>query len=140
MSTSLTQSDPTGLATRAPNRRHFLESLLLVLGTISCSRGKALLPAEAEVDGERICVSLRVLQSLAEKHHQVGGPEPEEVLSVAGMNWPEAFVCDPSGHDVILLGAKVPERSPLHLDDLTVNLRNVWGRSQAPFCSLDPRK
>jgi hypothetical protein len=77
---------------------------------------------------------------MTERSGQAHEAVPNAVASLAGMSWVEGYICDPNGQDVILTGRKIPARAKLQLDDLVVNLRNVWGRGEAPYCSLDPRK
>ena len=83
---------------------------------------------------EKICLSLRVLSSEATKKSL-----SKEVMSLAGIGWLEGFVIDPNNHDIILVGRYVPNWPTLYLDDLVVNMRNVWHRESYPYCSLDPR-
>ena len=96
-------------------------------------------PVESEIDHpsmawERICLSMRVLSMEARKE-----PLRKEVESLAGIGWLEGFVIDPDNRDVILIGRRTPKRPTLHMDDLVVNMRNVWNREPDPYCSLDPR-
>ncbi|OHB56976.1 MAG: hypothetical protein A2173_09260 [Planctomycetes bacterium RBG_13_44_8b] len=83
---------------------------------------------------EKICLSLRVLSVEAEKK-----PLSDGVMTLAGIGWLEGFVIDPNNHDIILIGRFVPNWPTLYLDDLVVNMRNVWHRESYPYCSLDPR-
>ncbi|OHB67577.1 MAG: hypothetical protein A2Y77_09995 [Planctomycetes bacterium RBG_13_62_9] len=94
-------------------------------------------PALAE--GDRICLSLRVLASEAQADSRLDRPLRAEVETLAGMNWVEGFVVDRDNKDVILIGRCDPDRPPLYLDDLAVNIRNVWNAGAYPYCSLDPR-
>ena len=83
---------------------------------------------------EKICLSLHVLSIEAGKK-----PLSNEVMTLAGIGWLEGFVIDPNNHDIILIGRFVPNWPTLYLDDLVVNMRNVWHRESYPYCSLDPR-
>jgi len=66
-------------------------------------------------------------------------PLRKEVENLAGIGWLEGFVVDPDNRDVILIGRPMPNWPTLHIDDLVVNMRNVWNRKDHPYCSLDPR-
>lgn len=90
-------------------------------------------------EGEQICLSLKVLAREAEADLHSGGPLREEVETLAGINWVEGFVVDQKNNDVILVGRACPDRPPLYLDDLVVNIRNVWKSNEYSYCSLDPR-
>jgi hypothetical protein len=95
------------------------------------------LPAGAE----RICLSLRSLAQQVEAARLAGQPLPAECDTLAGLNYLEGYVLDErQGGDVVLVGLRWTNRPPLYLDDLLVNLRNVWQGKVAPYCSLDPRK
>lgn len=83
---------------------------------------------------ERICLSMRVLSVEAKKV-----PLRKEVESLGGIGWLEGFVVDSDNRDVILIGRRAPNWPALHMDDLVVNMRNVWNREPHPYCSLDPR-
>ena len=83
---------------------------------------------------QRICLSMRILALEAQKD-----PGNKEVRSLAGIGWLEGFVIDPDNRDVILIGRRTPKWPTLHMDDLVVNMRNVWNRQPDPYCSLDPR-
>ena len=62
-----------------------------------------------------------------------------EAADLLGIGWLDGFVIDPATNDIILVGRRVPGWPSLHLDDLVVNLRNVWKSETEPYCSLDPR-
>lgn len=86
------------------------------------------------VSGERVCLSLRVLAIEAAKNSH-----REEVATLAGIGWLEGFAVDPQNHDLILFGLRSSKWPSLHLDDLVVNIRNIWNGDTFPYCSLDPR-
>jgi hypothetical protein len=83
---------------------------------------------------EKICLSLRVLSSEAAKK-----PLSNKAMTLAGIGWLEGFVIDSNNHDIILIGRYAPNWPTLHIDDLVVNMRNVWHGESYPYCSLDPR-
>jgi hypothetical protein len=51
----------------------------------------------------------------------------------------EGFVLDAENTDIILIGRKSGPGHSLHVDDLVVNMRNIWSEGDPPSCSLDPR-
>jgi len=83
---------------------------------------------------ERVCLSLKVLSALVKDH-----TSDIMIETLAGISWVEGYVIDEKNNDVILFGRSIPDRQPLHLDDLVVNLRNVWNHDEQPYCSLDPQ-
>lgn len=117
---------------------HVLATSLLLLASLPCSSVAAQLVASQtdhpSIAQERICLSMRVLSVEAKKV-----PLRKEVESLAGIGWLEGFVVDPDNRDVILIGRRAPNWPALHMDDLVVNMRNVWNREPHPYCSLDPR-
>lgn len=109
----------------------FIGCSVCVGGTSSQIESAVLHPSESE---DLICLSLRVLDIEAEKN-----PLRKEVETLGGIGWLEGFVVDPENQDVILIGRSSPKWPTLHLDDLVVNMRNVWYEKPHPYCSLDPR-
>jgi hypothetical protein len=95
---------------------------------------EAALPAHPSKVEDRMCLSLRAVALEAQK-----GPLSQEANRMAGIGWLEGYVLDPENQDVILIGRRAPQWPSLHLDDLAVNLRNVWEQGAQPYCSLDPR-
>jgi len=93
----------------------------------------ALVPHPSTVE-DRLCLSLRVLSLEAQKRSV-----SSEANHMAGIGWFEGYVVDPDSQDVILIGRSASQWPSLHLDDLVVNLRNVWEQRVQPYCSLDPR-
>jgi len=67
-------------------------------------------------------------------------PVRPEIATLAGVGRLEGFVVDPDNSDVILVGWRSENWPSLLLDDLAVNIRNVWNHEQQPYCSLDPRQ
>lgn len=112
-------------------------SLLLLLEPLECSNvyaqdieSQSIHPSNTQ---EQICLSLRVLALEANKV-----PLRREIEDLAGIGWLEGFVVDPDNRDVILIGRPAPKWPTLHMDDLVVNLRNIWKGEPYPYCSLDP--
>jgi hypothetical protein len=130
---------------------HLLSSgLLLVLAGawgLSCNGGSTTANDQASTtsppsfrEGERICLSLRVLQERAEAALASRRSLDERLENLAGIGWLEGFAVDTETSDVILIGLYSQKRPTLHLDDLVVNLRNVVTREVEPYCSLDPQE
>jgi hypothetical protein len=94
---------------------------------------------ESHETEEQICLSLRVLAREAETDLVSGRPLRKEVESLAGISWLEGFVVDLESPDIILIGQCCEKRPLLHLDDLVVNMRNIWSSNVYPYCSLDPQ-
>ncbi len=89
----------------------------------------------------RMCLSLRAVANLAQEATKRNQPLPAECDRLGGLNFPEGFLLDNrNGPDVVLVGLRWTNRPPLFLDDLVVNIRNVWQSNSSPFCSLDPQK
>ena len=88
-------------------------------------------PARA---GNRICLSLRVLEAASRSD-----PQKIDVMQLAGIGWLEGYVIDPENRDIILIGRRHPRWPYIHLDDLVANMKNVWADNPDPYCSLDPR-
>lgn len=112
-------------------------SFILVISLASFTTA-AIQPIESEIGHpsktqERICLSLRVLSIEAKKI-----PLRKEVENLAGIGWLEGFVVDPDNRDVILIGRLTPKWPALRMDDLVVNMRNIWKKEPYPYCSLDP--
>jgi hypothetical protein len=66
-------------------------------------------------------------------------PLRKEVETLGGIGWLEGLVIDLDNRDVILFGPYTSKWPTLHLDDLVVNMRNIWYEKPHPYCSLDPR-
>ncbi len=109
--------------------------LLMTVGSMSATAQAAVLmtgqPPRTE---ERICLSLKILMMEAKKD-----PVKQEVKNLAGIGWLEGFVVDSDNRDIILIGRQTLNSPTLHIDDLVVNMRNVWNNESYPYCSLDPR-
>lgn len=117
---------------------YLLTGFLVLLTSLGCISAVAQ-AIESQTDHpstahERICLSMRVLANEAKKE-----PLHKEVESLAFIGWLEGFVVDPDNRDVVLIGRRTPKWATLHIDDLVVNMRNVWNREAHPYCSLDPR-
>lgn len=92
-------------------------------------------------------LSMRVLQEklrLSKKRKSY----PKEVFELAKINRILGFVIDKENKDVILIGQVVNSIPPIHVEDLSVALRNAWlkytkrkGNTiiySSPGCSIDP--
>ncbi len=92
-------------------------------------------------------VSLRMLQQKARDCAEKGNC-PKEIMNLCGLKRLHGFIIDSIGQDVVLLGQVRLKAPALHLDDMTVALRSVWGRYDStvgniqyhtpPGCSIDP--
>jgi len=82
---------------------------------------------------ETICLSMNRLISLAKKNSK----DPM-VKNLAYINFLEGYVLDTNNQDIILIGKSITGRPSITLDDLVINIRNVWNNMEAPYCSLDP--
>jgi len=87
--------------------------------------------------GQQVCLSLRALA--VARDQDSNRPPRDECLNLGGIGWLEAYVVDVDNADVILVGRSSPGWPTLCLDDLAVNIRNVWDEQPYPHCSLDPR-
>ncbi len=94
-------------------------------------------PAGAPAE-ERVYLSLRVLAKRAESFQDWKFPFPAEVANLGGISWPEGYIIDAPNRDILLVGRRRGKRSPLHLDDLAVCIRNALSDDVHPHCSLDP--
>ena len=117
---------------------YLLTGFMVLLTSLGCISAVAK-AIESQTDHpstahERICLSMRVLANEAKKE-----PLHKEVESLAFIGWLEGFVIDPDNRDVVLIGRRMPKWPTLDIDDLAVNMRNVWNREAHPYCSLDPR-
>ncbi len=117
---------------------YLFTGFLILLISFGCPRAVAQAIGSQDdpfsTERERICLSMRVLGNEAKKE-----PLPQEVERLASIGWLEGFVVDPDHRDVVLIGRRALKRPALHMDDLVVNMRNVWNREADPYCSLDPR-
>lgn len=76
------------------------------------------------------------------------GSATEQAKSLCGITSLRGYIPDPASKDIVLLGVVDPHLPPLHLDDLVVALRSVWGVYDRivgrvryisdPGCSIDP--
>jgi hypothetical protein len=83
----------------------------------------------------RRCLSMRVLaeQAMSDPHNGL-------VRTLAGIGWLEGYIIDETNHDIILVGRTSKNWPSLSLDDLVVNIRNVWNQDTFPVVSLDPQR
>ena len=76
------------------------------------------------------------------------GGESTDAEALCGVTNVLGYIIDPASRDVVLIGKVDPNAPALHIDDLAVAMRNVWGvynkvqgrirYSAAPGCSIDP--
>jgi len=139
MNNTLQLMDKTHIEIRCVSAMTFILAVnLLLLVQLRCdgaytqaTESQRIHPSMVE---DRVCLSLRVMAKEAVKI-----PLRKEVENLAGIGWLEGFVIDPDNHDVILIGKSTTNWPTLHIDDLVVNIRNVWNRESYPYCSLDPQ-
>ncbi len=124
-----------------PGSRNFMWRVLTACVIVLVSHGwmSSSLAVETQTQHasstyQRACLSMRVLAQESKKK-----PLHKNVENLASMGWFEGFVVDEENRDIILVGRRTPKWQSLHLDDLVVNVRNVWNREAFPYCSLDPR-
>ena len=96
-------------------------------------------PRPGERAAPRVCLSLSALAREARACRAAGRALPADLANLGGISALEGLVADGENADVILVGRQVPGRPTLTLDDLVVNLRNVWGSQGPPCCSLQPQ-
>lgn len=96
-------------------------------------------PAPPARTGQRLCLSLGVLASMAQQAAQHAEPIDKRILDLGGINWVERFDFDPELKDLILVGQADPARPAMSLDDLTTAMRCAFVPGAGPpCCSLDP--
>lgn len=98
-------------------------------------------------------ISLKRLQQAIVESRQTGGPLPDEITLLAGLQRVEYLFVDEDNHDLILAGPAEPWKlaedgsivgtisggASLYLDDLVVALRSVESaRREGISCSIEP--
>ncbi len=81
---------------------------------------------------QHVGISMRVLAQKAYKSSSVRN-------SLCGVSKIEGFTVDGDNNDIIIIGQRSSSHPKYHLDDLVVNLRTIWDKTEALYCSLDPR-
>lgn len=94
----------------------------------------------SEDNGDFFCLSLGVLSRNIRFAISEDKTMDQDLLNLCGINYLEGYIIDPKNKDIILLGKRNPNRPNLHLDDLIVNVCNIWNGDVPPYCSLDPRE
>lgn len=89
---------------------------------------------------ERIFISLRSLAGRVQKQMSENNAPDNSCRYLSGLAYPEGYIVDSDQNDIILFGLTYPNRPPLRLDDLVVNMRQMASGGQHPYCSLEPRK
>ncbi|MBI4662811.1 MAG: DUF1598 domain-containing protein [Verrucomicrobia bacterium] len=125
------------------NRRTFLRAAaalaLAAAGKQCVNAGAEVVDAEPRsITSERICLSLRTLFTMVSDQQRAGRSVTETAAWLGGLERVDGYLLHEQHRDVILFGRKAPFQQCLHLDDLAVNIANVWGGQPAPYCSLDP--
>jgi len=82
--------------------------------------------------GKHVAVSMRALA-------QRSSGSSSARNSLCGISRIEGFVVDGDSQDIIIIGQRSSRYPQYHLDDLVVNIRTIWDKSEALYCSLDPR-
>ena len=130
---------------RVFRNRNYLGLLLLAwlvpaaLSWAQALAGAPPAPRPGERTGPRVCLSLSALAREANACRAARRTLPADLANLGGISWLEGLLADSESADVILVGRQVPKRPTLTLDDLVVNLRNVWNSQGPPSCSLDPQ-
>jgi hypothetical protein len=87
---------------------------------------------------KRVTATDYVAYSLrAAEAHLKAGDHDESISNLAGITSLAGMVIDTAGHDVILVGRREPNISPLRLDDLVVGMRALINYNEWPLVSLD---
>jgi hypothetical protein len=118
-------------------RREALAALAALAGAATlraADSGRSDLPDGAQ----RVCLSLRVLETRAEPDGLASARPPAEAATLAGIGRLEGYYVDRTGPGDLVLFGQRSARPSLHLDDLIVNLLNVSRNDTYPRCSLDP--
>ncbi len=89
--------------------------------------------------GKHIAVSLRVLAEKASKSLDGGWPIDKKLINLCSISRLEGYALEKDNNDVILIGRKEGREPSCQLDDLIVNIRNLYGQKAAPYCSLEPQ-
>lgn len=132
---------PTSLSRTGRNRCVSVARFLIAIVAIPVAMVLSISSSAADEDAgsERICVSLRALTSKVSELQRAGQVIPPEIATLSGLGYLEGYASDAEGRDILLWGIRGKSIPSLHLDDLVVNLRNVWQHQPFPYCSLDPR-
>ncbi len=138
--------DPSGLV-RSATVEETTELRNLLRGALDAPRG------EMAESTEMRMISLKGLQQAIVESRQTGGPLPDEIALLAGLQRVEYVFIDEANSDVILAGPAEPwkladdgsivgaisGRAMLHLDDLVVAMRSVESaRREGISCSIEP--
>lgn len=113
----------------------FVALLVLFPPRIFCQSG-----ITPEDNGNFFCLSLGVLSRNIRSDISGEKPMDQDLLNLCGINYLEGYIVDPENKDIILFGKRNPDRPKLFLDDIIVNIRNIWNGDVPPYCSLDPRE
>lgn len=89
--------------------------------------------------GKHYALSMRVLGQKSLKCLSSRSRMNSILAHLGKINLFEGFVLDSENADILLIGKKTGRGHLLHVDDLAVNLRNIWSEDAPPSCSLDPR-
>ena len=111
-----------------------------LLGMISCVQAVAG-EEDPSYEGDHIAMSLRVLSRKATEYLPPRASLPRALATLCGITRFEGFLVDEGNQDIILVGQPDGGGSSLHLDELVVGMRSLWGSgTEAVVCSLDPRR
>lgn len=88
--------------------------------------------------GKHYALSMRVLGQKSLEYLSSGSRMNSKLVHLANINIFEGFVLDAENADIILIGQKSGRGHSFHVDDLVVNMRNIWSEDAPPSCSLDP--
>ena len=89
--------------------------------------------------GKHYALSMRVLGQKCREHLSNRSRMSSQLAYLGNIKLFEGFVLDAENADILLIGRKSGRGQSLHVDDLVVNLRNIWSEDAPPSCSLDPR-
>jgi len=88
--------------------------------------------------GTHYALSMRVLGQKSLEYLSSGSRMNSKLANLGNINVFEGFILDAENADLVLIGQKSGRGHSLHVDDLVVNLRNIWSEDAPPSCSLDP--
>jgi len=103
-----------------------------------CPCGSAAADGFSLTKGNHYALSMRVLGQKSLESLSSRSRMNSQVAYLGRINSFEGFVLDAENADIILIGQKSGRGHSFHVDDLVVNMRNIWSEDAPPSCSLDP--
>ncbi len=103
-----------------------------------CPSGSMAAEGLSHYKGTHYALSMRVLGQKCLEALSSRSRMNSQLAHLGNIKLFEGFVLDAENADILLIGQKSGPGHLLHVDDLVVNLRNIWSESAPPSCSLDP--